>query len=760
MTAPRSGSGTRRTLLALLGCALGAMPLKGLLSDNLWLVQGWAAMLVVLVPAALLRVRRPANALDIWPGIVLLVPWLTALYLSKHAWGGVIPNGATFTDLSHLMNSLHHTANDEVAPVHSTPAIRLVVSALLGLLAALIDLIAVVGRRGALAGVPLLIVYTVAGAVPRKPVGWQWFALAAVGYLLLLALDAEDDLRGWGRRIARTGESPRQQVLGLSAPRIGVFAVVIAVVLPFLVPSHAENLITKAFRGGSNGDSISISPTGSGGSNGIVPFAALKAQLNRDHAIPLLTVHIDGADTQPFYIRSNVLDKFDPTGFAEGGHGSTQPIAATAFPTIPGGHPTTTQFRATFTVNQLGGAPPVFTVPSTLDGVGNSAGWSAQDQILVGGQLKKGQTYAETVQQATPTIAELRAAPAADRSAMARWLQLPSMPRYVTNLVDQLTRGKITPYDRVRAISDWFADPTTGFVYSLKTTAGDSGSDLVDFLQNKTGFCQQYAAAMAVMMRLTGVPSRVVLGYMHPAPDAQGNFNITTFDAHAWVEGYFPGLGWIPFDPTPTAGLTGGKPTDLAWAPHQYGSGSASGAPTVSRSAASTARTSASSSSSTTTAIGGGAGGGGPHIPLWVPVGLVVLIALALIPAGARELRRRRRFAAARRGDPNPLWAELSDMAIDLGYRWSPARSPRQVVAWLGADAGDSAPALEALAAAVERQRYGRTGSGRTDLGPGLRAIRARLRARRSGRTRFWSTFWPASLGWGSWLRRLRPRRA
>ena len=76
----------------------------------------------------------------------------------------------------------------------------------------------------------------------------------------------------------------------------------------------------------------------------------------------------------------------------------------------------------------------------------------------------------------------------------------------------------------------------------------------MDFLDTKIGFCQQYAAAMGVMLRKAGVPARVVLGYMHPMPDGNGKFTVTTFDAHAWVEAYFTGIGWVPFDPTPVDG--------------------------------------------------------------------------------------------------------------------------------------------------------------------------------------------------------------
>ena len=81
-----------------------------------------------------------------------------------------------------------------------------------------------------------------------------------------------------------------------------------------------------------------------------------------------------------------------------------------------------------------------------------------------------------------------------------------------------MIKGKTTPYDQARALNDYFRDGENGFSYSLSTKAGDSGNDLVDFLTNRTGYCQQYAAAMGIMLRVAGIPARVVLGYTHGTP--------------------------------------------------------------------------------------------------------------------------------------------------------------------------------------------------------------------------------------------------
>jgi hypothetical protein len=263
------------------------------------------------------------------------------------------------------------------------------------------------------------------------------------------------------------------------------------------------------------------------------------------------------------------------------------------------------------------------------------------------------------------------------------------------------------------------------------------------------------------MLRAAGVPSRLVLGYMHPAPDRLGNFSITTFDAHAWVEAYFAGVGWVPFDPTPLIGIDGGAASDLPWAPHPHTSNTNDvDKHQISASGSSSAPAPATGPAPSASPAAARPKGSFPAAPMWVLVGLAGAVVIALVPAGLRVLRRRRRVAAAvARGDPDPLWAELADTAVDLGYVWSPARSPRQVASWLHGDALAASGALDQLAAAVETSRYGPPGRDRdvTALRRELASVTKQLRARRSGRVRLLSWLWPASLGWTR-RRQWRPR--
>src|SRR5581483_11750859 len=283
-------------------------------------------------------------------------------------------------------------------------------------------------------------------------------------------------------------------------------------------------------------------------------------------------------NTPPFYARVNVLNHVTDSGWTVADHGSSESLGTTAYDSDPPAFVSRgEQFQVDVKISGLTGNPPVFSLPSDVEGLPGGASWNPRDELLLGTTMSRDDHYRETVSQPEPTVAQLRAAPEVDRTQFASYLTLPGEPTSVSNLVASLTRKAATPYDRARALSNYFANPSNGFTYSLKTKAGDSGSDLADFLRNRTGFCQQYAAALGIMLRMAGVPARVVLGYMHPTPDSEGNFLVTTSDAHAWVEAYFAGIGWVPFDPTPTAGLAGGPKSDLPWAPHVYPSGSITG---------------------------------------------------------------------------------------------------------------------------------------------------------------------------------------
>jgi hypothetical protein len=113
-----------------------------------------------------------------------------------------------------------------------------------------------------------------------------------------------------------------------------------------------------------------------------------------------------------------------------------------------------------------------------------------------------------------------------------------------------------TPYAAVLALESWLRR-RGGFRYDeLPPAAG--GPPLVSFVtRTRAGYCQHYAGAMAVMLRMLGIPARVAVGFTSGTSEG-GTWIVTDHDAHAWVEVWFAGHGWVPFDPTPGRGTFGG----------------------------------------------------------------------------------------------------------------------------------------------------------------------------------------------------------
>ena len=109
------------------------------------------------------------------------------------------------------------------------------------------------------------------------------------------------------------------------------------------------------------------------------------------------------------------------------------------------------------------------------------------------------------------------------------------------------------PTTRSSRSSSSFNGVGSEFTYDQTVEPRNDSSALLDFLQNtKKGFCQQFAASMAVMLRSIGIPARVAVGFTAGTfDDATDNLRVTTENAHAWVEVLFPGYGWLTFEPTP-----------------------------------------------------------------------------------------------------------------------------------------------------------------------------------------------------------------
>jgi transglutaminase-like putative cysteine protease len=281
----------------------------------------------------------------------------------------------------------------------------------------------------------------------------------------------------------------------------------------------------------------------------------------------------------------------------------------------------------------------------------------------------------------------------------ARYLQLPDeLPQRDRDLADRITARAHNEYDAVMAVQSWLQANTR---YALTVPREPPGVDAVDhfLFDTRRGFCEHIASAMAVLLRAEGIPTRIVTGY---GPGERNPFtgydDVRYSDAHAWVEVFYPRLGWLPYDPTfgvPVVPGGWGSPVGaglVSWVTSQIGSAVPVGV-----------RTAVGTAAHRVTAVLGA--GRGPVVP----------VAAAVLAAGAmvRWLRRRR----VRAKPPPPV--DLFDVAYDellaglsiAGRPPDPARTPDEVLAEVRADprlAGDLSARTEDVVRAVRRARFAR----------------------------------------------------
>jgi protein-glutamine gamma-glutamyltransferase len=155
---------------------------------------------------------------------------------------------------------------------------------------------------------------------------------------------------------------------------------------------------------------------------------------------------------------------------------------------------------------------------------------------------------------------ELRLAPNTAPADLDKYLELPLLDIRISKLAEDITAQAPSNYDKAVALEQYLS---THFGYTLQLPRTLPQDPLANFLfERKTGHCEYFASSMAVMLRSLRIPSRIVTGF-HGGEfnDLTGQYVVRASDAHSWVEAYFPGSGWISFDPTPAGSL----PTRGGW---------------------------------------------------------------------------------------------------------------------------------------------------------------------------------------------------
>ena len=744
----RSG---RLTTIGALAAFLAILPLLPLTETDGWLVPASIAIaLVALTGAALRRWHAPRGVVPLVQfGVAIL--WLGVLVAADVAWMAIVPTPSWFERLGDVFGDGVDSMIQYSAPV---PVERGILFFLVGgaaLIAILVEVAVFALRRVPLAGIPLGLMYAIGAATAREGWAWVWFVPPAVGFLSLLVSEGRNRVALWGRSAspsARHTGLPQTDSLARSGRRAGVVALVVAVAVPAWLPALTEGFIGGAGGGSGNGGRTIRTDN---------PIVDLRRDLVREDNIEIFQ-YTTTAD-QPEYIRTATLDVFDGEQWKQSERNvpDSQHVAE-GLPWPPGlslseDEVTAVVYEFDMTENFSSRWLPLAYPTRAIDVEGD---WrfdtatldvvAAHDDVDIRGQSYRATSIALDVDNTTLRSAEQVI------EEMQELVQLPEGMRdqlapYIDEAIGEITN----PHEQAAALQAWFRS-LGSFSYSLEREPGTSASLLLDFLNNRIGYCEQFAATMAIMARAIGIPARVAVGFTPGELLDDGSWIVRSHDSHAWPELFFNGIGWVRFEPTPST-RTNAAP---AWTLPVRDSDSGAEAPGDSSTGADSAENGLGPANAGDLPMDDlGAAGDGIEQPSRWPVFLLVAALIAVLLCAPQATAMIIRASRWRRAEGDPIaeaeaaWTEFRDGVRDAGLHWDAAATPRgmrrRLESQLSLDEATSGLVWH-LVQAIERARY----AARTDSVPGLqadaRALRRQLLSTRSRGRRLKAWLWPAAV--------------
>ncbi|MCP2169555.1 protein of unknown function (DUF4129) [Goodfellowiella coeruleoviolacea] len=628
--------------MAGLAVLCSSTALSGVVGGAVWLAYVALAVTVVVSAGLGLRALRLPTPLVAVGQLLALLCLAVAVFSNN----GILlfgPGPEALDDLLSLLSQSLEEVRTGVPPVPASMALRCLIVVTLGVVAILVDTLAVAGAAPAACGLVLLCVFAVPASLADEMLPWWTFVCGASAFALLLGMDGQHRHRVWRGRWDRVSSAGS----GRSATLVAGLALLVALVL-----GSSLTLVGTVGR-------LPGGPAGTAEDGlGIKPFTSLRGMLDQGQTQELFRVR---GLTEQRYLRALTLREYVP---GEGWQASdTVPEGVPAVGGLPvgPGEPRDGQIT-TVEIEPVGWNDfwlPLYGQPRALEGVDEGWRYDAGSGVLYSQQEKRPPTYVEHAVLAQPSAAELRTADTRG-DIDPGYYQLTGLDPRVAQLAKDITKDQATQFDRVAALTRYFTDPANGFTYSTQTSEAQSQDALYDFLFNgKTGYCQQYASALGVLVRSLGIPARVAIGFTPGY--ASGDYRtITTDDAHAWVEVFFAGYGWTSFDPTP---LLDGRGVTPPYLTTSASPSSATSAPSVSTSSrTSTAPQDQVSTANPTTvapqAQGQQQGGTGGSLLGWA---LGVALVLAVAATVAEILFRRRGRAPA-----GPVWVWLGPVLLPV----------------------------------------------------------------------------------------------
>ncbi|GAA3692803.1 DUF3488 and transglutaminase-like domain-containing protein [Arthrobacter ginkgonis] len=733
----RLGAEAGRGAAAMLAVLCAATSLSGVLVGWAWLGPVVVCVGATLGAAAAARAAGASTPVPTIAGALGLCLAATPLFFPGTGWWGLVPDGTTLRLAVDLVAEANHTAAAETAPVASERPVVFMTCLLLGLTALMVDLVAFGLLMPALTALPLAAVLAAASVVKTSGAGLVPLAATAAAFLLLLGAARLPEATRLPSRPPPGGTVRAGTVRGA-----GIIAASIAAML--LVPPLLPGFGTGLFPEGTRLNAI-------GRPTGVSTLLDLGNNL-RSARGPAPVSYYTNSEA-PLYLRTAVIGDLDAARWMPDDELADRSVVSVVSGRLPraGGEPLAGGGTVTRVVTEEYQSPwlPLPAGARSVAGLEGRWGWSRDTSTLraMAGTSSAGQAY--TVVSGSPTVTAERLERSSGSRSGGTALQYSTVPDGLPGIVTETASrvvaeaGATTAYEQAVALQNHLRGP--GYTYSEQTPLEQGydggGLDVVGaFLEQRSGYCVHYASAMALMARTLGIPSRIAIGYSPGRETSQTRqgpngtvltgYVLSARNAHAWPELHFPGIGWVPFEPTPGRGAV----PEYAPAPTAAPADPAMedfpvSLPTMEATAEATEPSPEVSGPQATAAEEPRTTGALP----WIAAGLAGA-ALLFLPWLLRREQRRRRLRlidggrspqdpdhptdAAGQSDswqPAPwqfgaeaAWQELVALARDYGYGPRPTESPAAFTRRLASGTPEAADALDLLRRAYEAGTYGR----------------------------------------------------
>lgn len=501
--------------------------------------------------AAFTRFRSTGRAVTVSAPIMVVLGALVTIGVTHFsATTAGIPTPSTFETIGTSLQGALDVLRNGTAPVTPTAGLLFPVAVGLWFAAWSSDRLTFVYRAPVEAMVPSATLFVIVTALAGPD--HRWSSTAAYGLAVVVHLLVERQVSTAPNLVGLPG---RRAIIGGSA--MAVVALTIGLGTAATIPTFdASGIVPLRDR-----HTVTV----------VSPLVDIRSRLVTQRDDVMFEVTAD----HPAYWRLMALDRFDGNTWSPP---NSQVPTASGYLTPSGASMLGTRMQAGFTLSGLGGmyAPAPFRPVAISDPVDNRSGdtsprllWDADYSTLIASGERESVTgLSYTVTASVPDVdaAQIQASTAPIPTGIqTNFTQLPDdFPDELVATASAIVADANTPLAKALALQRFFRDPANGFRYSTEVPEAVEGEDtnaIVAFLDQRIGFCEQFAGTYAALARAAGLPARIAVGFTwgDPVPTSNNptgtmDYIVTGRNAHAWPEVYFAGVGWLPFEPTPGRG--------------------------------------------------------------------------------------------------------------------------------------------------------------------------------------------------------------